>query len=175
MDRILQSWLEHQLADATALAQSSDLLTLLPQADTPPRSYIVCFDCQTLVQVDGDVRPWRECVVLFRFPLDYLRVVPDPAWVLSLLSPQNLYHPNVAAPFLCIGRIAPGTSLRELIFQVHDVLTFAKLTPREDDALNRDACAWARANMRRFPVDPRPLRWQGADFAISPIVQENPA
>lgn len=176
MDRIMQSWLERQHVEATALAAASDHLTLLHDAETPPRSYIVRFHCHTMVQAGGgEVEPTSECVVLFRFPLDYLRVVPDPAWIVALLSPRNLFHPNVAPPFMCIGRIAPGTSLCELIYQVYEVLTFAKLTPREDDALNRDACAWARRNMQLFPVDTRPLRRQGADFEINPITLESSA
>ena len=73
----------------------------------------------------------------------------DTALLYLFISPTNIFHPNVAptvAPpsFICIGRIAPGTSLCELIFQVYEVLTYAILTPREDNALNRDACAWAR-------------------------------
>ena len=174
MDAILHSWLERQHAEALALAQASDRLTLVPDGETPPRGYIVRFDCRTLVHSGGEVKPAGECVVLFRFPHDYLRVVPDPAWIVALLAPNNLFHPNVAPPFLCIGRIAPGTSLCELIFQVYEVLTFAKLTPREDDALNRDACVWARNNMQRFPVDTRPLRRQAADFDVTPIVRPVP-
>ena len=29
---------------------------------------------------------------------------------------------------------------------------------REDDALNREACAWARHHADRYPVDRRPLK-----------------
>jgi hypothetical protein len=174
MDRIFHSWLERQRADAMALAASSDRLDVLPDRESPPRSYIARFDCRSLVLAQGEVRPWRGCDVLFRFPPDYLRVVHDPALIVALLSPAKLYHPNVAPPFLCIGRIAPGTSLRELIFQVYEVLTFQKLTPREDDALNRDACAWARQNMQHFPLDARPLRRRSADFEVSPIAQGAP-
>lgn len=170
MDRIFQSWLERQHADVLALAAASDRFAVLPLAEVPSQSYVVRFDCQTIVRQGNEVKPWHGgCVVGVRFPLDYLRVVPRPGWILSLLSPSNLYHPNVAPPSLCIGRIPPGTSLCELIYQVYEVLTFVKLTPREDDALNREACAWARGNMQRFPVDPRPLRRQSADFEIDAI------
>ena len=128
-----------------------------------------------MVLAEGEVKPWTGCDVLFRFAPDYLRVVRDPAWTVSLLSPRNLHHPNVAPPFMCIGRIAPGTSLCELIFQVYEVLTFQKLTPREEDCLNREACAWARGNMQRFPLDARPLRRRVvADFAVTPIAQGVP-
>jgi hypothetical protein len=169
MDLIFESWLERQHADAMALAVASDRLEVRPEPGSAPRNYIAHFDCRSMVLAKGEVQPWRGCVVLFRFPLDYLRVVRDPALIVSLLSPVNLYHPNVAFPFLCIGRIAPGTSLAELLFQVYEVLSFQKFTPREDDALNRDACAWARRNMECFPVDARPLRRRAADFEVSPV------
>jgi hypothetical protein len=169
-DNIFQSWLESNHADARSLAASSDRLMLLPDPASPPRNYIARFDCQTMAQENGEVKPWNgTCDVLFRFPLDYLRVAPDAGMIVSLLAPLNLYHPNIAGRFICIGRIAPGTSLCDLIFQVYEVLTFARLTPREDDALNRDACAWARRNMQRFPLDARPLRRQAAAFDVSLI------
>jgi hypothetical protein len=174
MDRIFNSWLESQLIDGMALARSSDRLILLPEAETPPRNYIARFDCLTMIHDGDESKLWRGCDVLLRFPLDYLRVVGDPGWIVSLLSPGNLYHPNVRPPFMCIGRIPPGTSLCELIVQVHEVVTYQKFTPREDDALNRDACAWARTNMQRFPLDARPLRRQVADFEVRSIAQGAP-
>ena len=150
MDRVFQSWLERQHADGTALAGASDILSLWSEADSPPRRYVARFDCRTMVRTTGEVELWRGCEVLIQFP------------------------PNVAPPFLCIGRIAPGTSLCELIFQLYEILTFQKLTPREDDALNRDACAWARRNMQRFPLDARPLKRRAAKFEISAIDQGAP-
>ena len=102
------------------------------------------------------------------------RSVRNPASIVSLLSPGNLYHPNVAPPFICIGRIVPCTSLCELIYQVYEVLTFAKVTPLENDALNRDACQWARRSMQRFPLDARPLRRKVAEFEVSRIAPGAP-
>ena len=169
MDRIIQSWLERQHADGAALAAASDVFSLAPEPESPPRRYIARFDCRTLVRVADDVAEWRGCDVHIQFPLNYLRAVPDPAQIVGLMSPRNLFHPNVAPPFLCLGHIAPGTSLCELIFQLYEIVTFQKLTPREDDALNRDACAWARRNMQRFPLDARPLRRRVAEFEVSAI------
>jgi hypothetical protein len=93
------------------------------------------------------------------FSSDYLRTV-NPFETLTLFEPLNTFHPNVAfgAPFICVGHIVPGTSLVDLLYQVYEILTYQKLTPREDDALNKEACRWARANQGRFPIDPRPLK-----------------
>ena len=68
-----------------------------------------------------------------------------------------------------MDRIAPGTSLCELLLQAYDMLTFNKLTPREDDALNRDACAWARAHMDLFPLTSRPLRRRVVSLDIDEV------
>jgi hypothetical protein len=175
-DNIFKSWLEHQHADATTLAASSDRLMLLPEPASPPRNYIVRFDCRTMARENGEVKPWNgTCDVLFRFPHDYLRVAPDAGMIVSLLAPLNLYHPNIAGRFICIGRIAPGTSLCELIFQVYEVLTYAKATPNEKDALNHAACAWARHNMQRFPLDTRPLRRRVAAFDVSLLAEGDSA
>ena len=172
MDRIYNSWLDKQHDEVMALAAASDRLMVVPHPETPPRAYVVRFDCLTLVRAGGDVTLWDGgCDVLFRFPTDYLRVVTRPEWIVALRSPAHLYHPNAVAPFLCIGHITPGTSLVRLIHQVHDLLTFAKYTPREDDALNREACAWARANGQRFPVDVRPLRRRVVSFDVDPVNQ----
>ena len=50
-----------------------------------------------------------------------------------------------------------------------EIITYNKATMREDDALNFEACRWARWNTGRFPVDTRPLKRRMADFAIEEI------
>jgi hypothetical protein len=37
---------------------------------------------------------------------------------------------------------------------------------REDDALNRHACAWARKNASRFPIDDRPMMRRRLEYRI---------
>jgi ubiquitin-protein ligase len=79
--------------------------------------------------------------------------------MVRLYTPR-VWHPNVSGdlPLICIGRLAPGTTLVDILYQIYDILTYQKYNPREDDALNKPACAWARANQHRFPIDPRPLK-----------------
>ncbi|HVR30785.1 MAG TPA: hypothetical protein VMS86_14780 [Thermoanaerobaculia bacterium] len=43
---------------------------------------------------------------------------------------------------------------------------------REDDALNREACVWARANQHRFPLDRRPLKRRALRFELRPMAVE---
>ena len=159
-DRIFDSFLKKQLEDGLALAAHSDLLVLKPLTDKtgPPCRYIATLSCNGLVRTDaGKIVAHNHFAVGIFFPPDYLRHM-EPARVLTLLEPPNVFHPNIRFPFICVGHLAPGTSLPELIYQVYEILSYNKVTMREDDALNGQACIWARAHQSLFPLDKRPLR-----------------
>jgi hypothetical protein len=95
------------------------------------------------------------------FPSDYLRRA-EPAQVLTWLGPRNVFHPNIShrLPFICVGKLAPGTALVDLLYQCFEIITWQKVTMREDDALNPGACGWAREHRAGLPVDRRPLKWR---------------
>jgi hypothetical protein len=157
-DPIFRAFLERQAEEGRALAQTSDILDLecLPTG----QHFIAHYTCRGLVKDStGGVREAASFHVGVFFGTDYLRSV-NPFDTLTLFDPLNTYHPNVAfgAPFICVGRITPGMPLADLLYQVYEILTYQKLTPREDDALNKEACRWARANQERFPIDRRPLK-----------------
>ena len=103
----------------------------------------------------------------------YLRAA-DPCRVLTWLWPRNVFHPNISdrAPFICVGHLVPGTSLVDILYQCFEIITYHKVTMREDDALNKDACAWARQNQHRFPIDPRPLKRRSVDFHVEPTGEQ---
>jgi hypothetical protein len=170
MDRVFEGFLQRQFEDGMALAARSDLFDLLP-LDPPPlvQRYIACFHCTGLVRAaDGAVTEANQFAVALTFPDDYLRRA-DPSQVLMWLGPREVFHPNVSnrGPFICVGRMGPGTSLVDLVSQIHEIITYNKVTMREDDALNIDACAWARANQDRFPVDTRPLKRRNIAFTLA--------
>ena len=170
MDVVFNTWLGRQHEEGMALSADSPVLTLHVDADRlPPQRYLARFDCPTLVRDDGRIERVDRFDVLIQFPSEYLRTAADPSRIIALLAPRNAFHPNVAPPFICTGRIHPGTPLCELVYQVHEILTFRKMTPREDDALNHEACVWARSNMERFPLDTRPLRRRMATFTVNEI------
>lgn len=158
-DTIFDAWLKRQLQEGCALADASDLLQLAPMSGDPPRNYLARFRCTGLVRdAGGAIRESNEFVVGVSFPASYLRCV-DPGGVVSLLAPHNVWHPNVTfgAPFICLGHLAPGTSLVDLLYQVFEIITYSKVAMH--DALNHDAAAWARGeDAARFPVDRRPLK-----------------
>ncbi len=163
MDKVFDGFLRHQYEEGMALAASSDLLDLSAQPPLPfegaiPRRYLARFSCTGLIRPDrGDVYEANRFEVVVWFHDEYLRY-PDPTRVLSWLWPIHVYHPNIRKPYICVGQLTPRTSLVELLYQCFEVITFQKVTMQEHDALNAEACAWARANRKRFPVDSRPLK-----------------
>ncbi len=167
-DPIFRAFLERQAAEGCALARDSDIL----QVDCLPtgQHFVAHFDCRGLIRTDGgnivEAIGFHAGVY---FAPDYLRNV-RPFEVLTLFGPPNTFHPNVAfgAPFLCVGHIAPGMPLVDLLYQVYEILTYQKVTPREDDALNKEACRWARANQHRFPIDRQPLKRRRLDLEVEP-------
>jgi hypothetical protein len=159
MDEILSAFLTTQYKEGMALAAASDLLELfVASSGTPPQRYLARFRCTGLLYVtDGKIVPGNDFSVGLWFPDDYLHRA-NPAQVVTWLSPRAVWHPNILPPFLCVGRVVPGTSLVDLLYQIFEIITYNKVTMREDDALNKEACAWARHHQDQFPVDTRPLK-----------------
>ena len=176
-DAIFRGWLERQYYEAMALAQASDLLELAPLGPAPAQGYVARFHCRSMMKAPtAQIVETNRVDVAVTFFDDYLRVA-DPYSLLTVLDPSTLYHPNAHPPFLCIGDVAPGTPLVELLFRVFDVLVFANVTMVEHKAMNKEACAWARCNIGRFPLDTRALK-RRPDVAAGEIdleiVEEGP-
>jgi len=167
-DKIFEAFLKRQHEEGMALARSSDLLELIPDSGDPPDRYIAQFRCKGLVQsATSDVSEADYFEVGIWFPSDYLRRV-DPFKVLTWLGPFNVFHPNISdrMPFICVGKLAPNTALVDILYQCFEIITYNKVTMREDDALNTHACAWARQNQHRFPIDRRPLKRRALDLQV---------
>jgi len=159
---VMHGFLRRQYEDGRALAAESDLVAIVPgpsPGDTPPDHYLIRFTCTGLVKVQDLIVEANDFAVGIWFPEDYLRMA-DPFRVLTWFGPRHVWHPNISnrAPVICVGRLTPGTGLVDLVYQCWEIITWNKLTMREDDALNPEACQWARAHQGRFPVDQRPLK-----------------
>ena len=167
MDRILESFLKRQLEEGLKLAAASDIVDLIPLGGPPPQHYVVDFHCRGLVRTGkGEIRQWNRFTVGIFFPTDYLRSA-NPFAMLRWFGPPTPEHPNVfvwhpnisvRAPIVCIGRIAPGMPLTDLLHQLYEIISYQRYTPVENDSLNRECCAWARSNAALFPTDSRPLK-----------------
>ena len=162
-DQVLKGWLRSQFEAGMRLAEQSDLLDLTPLNASFPERYIAHFRCKGLVRVDdGSISEADSFLVGIWFPEDYLRSRDPflPYRVLTWLGPRGIWHPNISNkhPVICVGRLQPGTGLVQILYQVFEIITYNKVTMVESDALNTEACAWARRNKDRFPVDRRPLK-----------------
>jgi hypothetical protein len=164
MDPIFESFLSRQLIDGLALAEASDLLELSALGPEPVQRYLARFACATLVRDEGGtVRTVERFTLGIWFPSDYLRRA-DAFEVATWLAPANAFLPNVNPPFICLGRITPGMSLVDLLYQSHEIGSGGKVSLA--DGLDSVACAWARRHLDRFPIDPRPLKRRGLEFAL---------
>jgi hypothetical protein len=162
-DPVYHAFLTRQSEEARALAATSDLIELVPLGPAPADRYLARFGCTGLVRRGDRVLEAGHFEIGIWFPTDYLRRA-DPAQVLTWLGPFDVFHPNIShrLPFICIGRLSPGTALVDLVYQCFEIITWQKVTMREDDALNPGACGWAREHRARLPVDRRPLKWRRA-------------
>lgn len=157
-DPVFDGFLTSQLERGMELAAASDILDLNPSEGPRPTCYLARYRARGLVKPgSGEPEVAHDFLVGIRFHRDYLRYA-NPAHVLTWLAPQSIFHPNIRMPFICLGPIAAGTQLVDLLYRIFDLITFHKVTPREDDALNTVACSWARNNRHRFPIDRRPLK-----------------
>jgi len=163
MDAILGSYLEEMEAEAMALVSRSDLVELFPMGSSPNQQFVVRYNCTGLVDTPEGIVETPRMDIGVSFPLDYWERA-NPAEVITLLEPNNVFHPNVRYPFICPGHLTPGTTLTDIIMQCFEIYTYQKYNVREDDALNSKACGWARRNVDRFPIDDRPITGRRIQF-----------
>jgi hypothetical protein len=162
MDPILKLFLETQARAASQLSAESDLVDVTA---LDLQHYVATFRCLGLVRdASGAVREHDRFKIGIYLPESYQHLPPFPE-ILTWLEPREVWHPNIRPPFLCIGPIARGTPLVELLHRSYEVITFENVTMGEDNALNVPACAWARRNRERFPVDSRPIKRARAESA----------
>jgi len=167
-DKIYAAFLMRQLEEGVALARASDLVKIVPVA---PQAFAVDLHCKGLVRkTDGEVRMADRFRVGIWFPSDYLRRA-HPVEVVTWLGPPDVFHPNIKAPLVCIGRLVPATPLIDIVFRVFRIVSYQMVAMH--DALNLDASAWARQNQNRFPVDNRPLKRSALDLGFEVLNKGN--
>ena len=178
-DQVFKGWLKTQFEAGMRLAQESDLFELVPLGASPPDRYIAHYACKGLVRSgDGAISETNSFLLGLWFPEDYLRSRDPhlPYRVLTWLGPPDIWHPNISNehPVICAGRLLPGTGLVQILYQVYEIISWNKITMVESDALNTEACAWARRHKHLFPVDRRPLKRQRFNLTLKSHRKEMP-
>ena len=123
-DPVFERFLRRQREEGMALAAASDLLEL-EEHPFPPPSFVATFHCKGLVRMpSGTIEEANYFQAGIWFPPDYLRRV-DPFEILRWFGPPNIWHPNIsdAMPLICIGRISPGMSLADILYQMFEIIT----------------------------------------------------
>jgi hypothetical protein len=164
-DQVFSGFTERQFEEGMALAAASDILELIPADGAGRQRYLADFRCKGLLRTAaGEIVEADRFLLGIWFPDQYLRVA-NMYEVLTLLGPPGAYHPNISgvAPIICPGYLVPGTPLVDILFQCFEIITYQRVTMDERNALHPEACAWARRNQHRFPIDPRPLKRRGVD------------
>ena len=164
-------FLESQHQDALAMRRNAHLFDLVPQptraGDGPPRQYLLALNVTSMARLPhGEIVEHDQWLAMIHFPPGSLSRV-DPRRVIQWIA-GPLWHPN-ARPELgwfCVGRLSPGTPLRNLVFRIHEIVVYANWA--SNSPLNGDAAAWARQNQHRFPTDPRPLFWHPPTPSAAP-------
>lgn len=167
-DRILERFLIRQLETGMQLSTASDLVELTPVGDPVPNRYLVELRCPGLVR-DGE-----EIIVAHRFHAgvwfhdSYLRTTST-FLALTWFGPKNVVHPNIdpARRLICIGHLAPGTSLVDILHQLVAVVRYEEYNTA--DPLVPAICPWVLRNAGRFPLDRTPLKRRAVDVALEEI------
>src|SRR5262245_2901480 len=115
----------------------------------------------------GDIHGVERHVVAVRFLPDYLRQV-NQFQSIALLEPETAFHPNLAPPAICL-HLYPGMPLVEIAEALHALFSWRLRQLAENDALNRDACAWGRAHLDELPLDNRPLLGRAMNIQLEEI------
>lgn len=170
-DLIFSSFLQRQQREGAALAETSDVLRLMPVDGEPPDRYVAEFQAKGLVRNRrGEIVEATGFAVMVWFPPDYLRNEHvDVPQVLTYLGPHACpWHPNIRPPFICVD-IKRGMSLVEILYACFEVWTWNLYSTR-DEGLNHAASQWARQqNPKRFPIDRRPLKRRTLDFEVKDL------
>ena len=146
-DPIHQRFVETQRKAAASFAASNPELCEIHAL--PDARFLVRFHCPVLIRRPGSAATvsWG-CDVGITLGPDYLRRI-DPG-VATMLTPF-VFHPNIMAGHICLGRISPATPLTDILVQLYEMIVWHAFTPH--DCLNPDAAQWARNNTDRIPLE----------------------
>lgn len=165
----LEEFLRTQYALLEQLCNDSDIVKIVkaPARTGQSRRFQIFFRAKGMVrESDGRVHTADLAVIEVAIPEDYL-VNFEGLRCITLCEPQNIFVPNANGPFLCTGHLAPGTPLVDLVYQLYEIYIGYNKNVNEADALNWDACQFARQNPHLYPTDRRPLKRRRVQVQIN--------
>jgi hypothetical protein len=155
-DDVMSEFLLNSRAEFVTRCKRGGLIEYADLGTRLPWLWRLTFHSRGLARDEaGRVTPIDRHVVAVRFLPEYLRQV-NQFQTLAMLEPRNAFHPNLAPPAICL-HVYPGMPLLEIAESLHALLSWRLRQLAENDALNRDACAWGRAHLDELPIDARLL------------------
>ncbi len=122
---------------------------------------MVAFDTKTLVaDGNGTIRREGPVVLGIRYHERFLSEAPHPMELVTVLQPNDVFHPNCAGSgAFCLGHPAAGISLEWILHQLWAGLTFnmKAVNTRPGEIVNPEAAVYVRANAHQFPITKRGL------------------
>lgn len=167
-DEVMSDFLLNSRQEFVDHFQPRGLLEYADLGTRVPWLWRLTFRTRGLARAEGGDIHSVDChVVAVRFLPDYLRHV-NQFLTLALLEPQDAFHPNLAPPAICV-QVYPGEPLLEIAESLHALFSWRLRQLAENDALNRDACAWGRAHLDELPIDSRPLFGRPLSFRLESV------
>jgi hypothetical protein len=167
-DPVLHDFLLNGRDALLARCRPGGLLEVASLGENVPWVYRLTFRSRGLARADdGEIKVVDRHVVALRFFPDYLRKA-DRFAMLGLVEPRNAFHPNLSPPGICL-EIYPGEPVLEIVESLHALFSWRLRQLRDDDALNKAACAWGRAHLADLPIDRRPLFGRGFKLNLEPV------
>lgn len=127
-----------------------------------PNEWRMVFSMLVHVMVSDQLGIHRAgpCQLGFRYHRRHLACAPEPTELVTVLFPNNVFHPNIApSGTMCLGHTRPGFSLEAIVHQVWGGLNmncqFVNTTHGE--VLNGRAAEYVRQNLQHFPFSSRGL------------------
>jgi hypothetical protein len=140
------------------LAERSPLLLIRATRGDPPESYLLHYQCRTLVRLpDGQFGETGEHLVEVHLPPQYPRLE---APLVVHRAPEGVCHPNIKFEeprIVCAGDFLPEQSLDLVCWRIFNILAGNNFTMDERHSLNHDAAAFYRGHQELFPTERRPL------------------
>lgn len=155
MNLIRQARLSHEFERLLRLHDKSSLFDIVATKGEPPERYLLSFNLKSLVRNEaGKVLVYDAAHILEVYcPCGY----PGDGPRILYLQPQEIFHPNILWPLICLNRWVPSMFLDEIALRIASVISYRTFTMDEKESLNKDACAWARSHQERFPIDRRSI------------------
>jgi hypothetical protein len=166
-DEVMIDFLHNSRDTLLARLRPSGLLEAVNLGRSVPWLWRLTFRTRGLARNQaGSIEVVDPHVVAVRFLPDYLRHV-NRFHTLYLVEPANGFHPNLAPPAVCL-EVYPGEPLLEICEGLHRLFSWQLRQLAENDALNKDACAWGRAHLADLPLDARPLFGRPLQIQLEP-------